>query len=143
MHANYFFKTLFLVFLLAPTSIALAKPTDHFDAGILFFTQGNYDQALEHFKRAEKGGIKTAQMSYNLGSVYYKVKQYELSKRYFEKLTHDNNLHHLAYYNLALIEYRLGRNKSAIKLFEISARSTDDTGLKTLADKQIKILSGL
>ena len=143
MHANYFFKTLILVFLLAPTSIALAKPTDDFDAGIQFFTQGNYDQALEHFKRAEKGGIKTAQMSYNLGSVYYKVKQYELSKRYFEKLTHDRNLHHLAYYNLALIEYRLGRDKSAIKLFEKSARSTNDTGLKTLAEKQIKILSGL
>ena len=82
-------------------------------------------------------------MSYNLGSVYYKINQYELSKRYFEKLTDDKNLGHLAYYNLALIEYRLGRDQSAIKLFEKSARSTDDTGLKRLADKQINTLKGL
>lgn len=143
MPTNYLFKTLFLVFILAPTSIALAKPSDDFNAGIQFFTQGNYGQALEHFKRAEKGGIKIANLSYNLGSVYYRLKQYELSKRYFEKLTRDKNLGHLAYYNLALIEYRLGHDLSAIELFEKSARSTDDAGLKTLADKQINTLKGL
>lgn len=143
MPANYFFKTLILVFILAPTSIALAKPSDDFNAGIQFFTQGNYDQALEHFKRAEKGGIKIANLSYNLGSVYYKLKQYELSKRYFEKLIPHKNLRHLAYYNLALIEHKLGHDKSTIELFEKSARSTDDTGLKKLADKQINTLKGL
>ena len=143
MATTYFFKTLFLVFILAPTSIALAKPSDDFNAGIQFFTQGNYGQALEHFKRAEKGGIKIANLSYNLGSVYYKLKQYERSKRYFEKLTHDKNLGHLAYYNLALIEYRLGHDQSAIKLFEKSARSTDQVEFEALVDKQINTLKGL
>ena len=107
------------------------------------FTEGNYRQALEHFKRAEKGGMKTALIRYNLGSVYYRLKQYQLSKRYFKKLTHNKKIVHLAYYNLALIEHKLGHNKSAIKLFEKSAQLTDQVEFKALADRQINTLKGL
>ena len=143
MRASHFFKTSFFIFISVVASIVLASPSDDFDAGMQSFTQGNYDQALEHFKRAEKGGMKTAQLSYNLGSVYYRLKQFELSKGCFEKLIPHKNLRHLAYYNLALIEHKLGNDKSAIELFEKSAHTTDDAALKALADKQINTLRDL
>ena len=143
MHASNFFKTLFFIFLLVQAAIALASPSDDFDAGVQSFTEGNYGQALKHFKRAEKGGMKTALIRYNLGSVYYKLKQYELSKRYFEKLTRDKKLGYLAYYNLALLEHKLGHDKLAIELFEKSAQLTDQVEFKALADKQINTLKGL
>ena len=56
MHASNFFKTLFFIFLLVQAAIALASPSDDFDSGVQSFTEGNYGQAQEHFKRAEKGG---------------------------------------------------------------------------------------
>jgi len=143
MHASNFFKTLFFIFLLVQAAIALASPLDDFDDGVQSFKEGNYGQALEHFKRAEKGGMKSAQLSYNLGSVYYRLKQFDLSKRCFEKLIPHKNLRHLAYYNLALIEHKLGHDKSAIELFEKSAQLTDQVEFKALADKQINTLKGL
>ena len=132
MHTSNFFKTLFFIFLLVQAAIALASPSDDFDFGLQSFTEDNYGQALEHIKRAENGGMKSAQLSYNLGSVYYRLKQFELSKRCFEKLIPHKNLRHLAYYNLALIEHKLGHDKSTIELFEKSANTTDDAELKSL-----------
>ena len=131
------------IFLLVQASIALATPSNGFDAGVQSFTEKNYQLALEHFKRAEGAGMQSAQLDYNLGSVYYRLGQYELSKRYFEKLTYDKNLGALAYYNLGLIEHKSGHDSKAIELFEKSVTSTQDTALISLAEKQINTLKGL
>jgi len=143
MSASHSFKILFFICISVLAAIVLASPSDDFNAGMRSFTQGKYAQSLEYFKRAEKGGMKSAQLSYNLGSVYYRLNQFELSKRCFEKLIPHKNLRHLAYYNLALIEHKLGHDRSAIELFEKSAHTTDDAELKALADKQINTLRDL
>lgn len=129
--------------LLVLVSTAIASTSSDFDAGMESFTLADYGKALTYFKRAEKGGLKGAQLTYNLGSVYYKLKQYELSKQYFEKLVDHESLAFHAHYNLALIENRLGHKKSAIELFEISTQLTDDAQLIALANKQIETLTGL
>lgn len=135
---------IFFFFLLWPCSMmALAAPSDDFDAGMESFSQADYSKALEHFKRAEKAGLKDPQIYYNLGSVYYKLKQYNLSKRYFEKLAGNKSLGFQAHYNLALIEHKLGHKNDAIALFEKSVQITDDARLKALANKQINTLGGI
>ena len=143
MHLRVFIKISISIFLLAQAAIALAAPSDDFDAGIQSFTEKNYGLALEYFKRAEGVGMQSTQLDYNLGSVYYKLGQYEFSKRYFEKLISDKNLGALAYYNLGLIEHKSGHDKKAIELFEKSITSTQDAALISLAEKQINTLKSL
>jgi Tfp pilus assembly protein PilF len=116
---------------------AFSSPGEDFDTGVQLFNQGDYEQALTYFTRAETGGMASAQLIYNLGSVYYKLAQFENSRRYFEILVDDKNLGAQAYYNLGLIEHKLGDDKAAIALFEKSRAATTDEGFGLLAQKQI------
>ena len=116
---------------------ALASPAEDLASGIEFFTQGDYSKAKKLFIRAEKNGLNSPELIYNLGSVFYKLEQYKISRKYFEKLRLDKNLGYLAHYNLGLIENKLGRDKEALEFFEISALLTDDRGLVSLSKKQI------
>ncbi len=116
---------------------AFSSPGEDFDTGVQLFNQGNYEQALTYFTRAETGGMASTRLIYNLGSVYYKLAQFENSRRYFEILVDDESLGAQAYYNLGLIEHRIGNNKAAIALFEKSRASSADERFGLLAQKQI------
>ena len=143
MNVRVTFNISVFVLLLAQATVAVAGSADDFDAGIRYFADNNYPLALEYFKRAEDAGMHSAQLDYNLGSVYYTLGQYEASNRYFENLTSDKNLGALAYYNLGLIAHKSGDDNKAIELFETSSTSTQDAGLASLAEKQIKTLRSL
>ena len=142
MHARFILKPILFILIMVKVSAVIAAPSDDFDAGVKSFTKQNYAQALDHFLRAENGGMADARLLYNLGSVYYKLEQYERSKSYFESLVDDENLGALAYYNLGLIEHKAGQDRSAIELFEKSSKSTQDASLQALAYKQIETLRG-
>ena len=134
-------KNLFLITLLILAATfsrpAISSPQDEFDVGIELFNKGDYAQALIYFTRAESGGMASAQLIYNLGSTYYKLEQFENSRRYFEILVDDKNLGAQAYYNLGLIEYRSGNDRAAIAQFEKSRAATADERFGLLAQKQI------
>ena len=137
---------LILLLLLHSTVVvrhALASPVDDFNAGIKAFQQNQYQQALQFFLKAESGGINSAQLNYNLASVYYKLEQYHLSRRYFETLLANPVLEFQAQYSLALIEHKTGNRDGAIELFKRSIKLTKDPRLIALVRKQIDTLSGL
>lgn len=142
MHVGIILKHIFCILIMVKVSAVIAAPSDDFDAGVKSFTNENYEQALDHFLRAENGGMADARLLYNFGSVYYKLEQYERSKSYFESLVDDDNFGALAYYNLGLIEHKTGQDKSAIELFLKSTKSTDNANLQALAYKQIETLRG-
>ena len=74
-----------LTFMVAPIT-AQAAASDEFEAGMRAFKQQDYRQALYHFTRAEKAGMRDARLHYNLGAVFYRLEQYAESRAYFEKL---------------------------------------------------------
>ena len=136
----------FILFLLLETIItcgqALALPVDDFNAGIDAFQQNQYSQALEFFLKAKSDGLDNAQLNYNLASVYYKLEQYPLSRRYFKTLLSDPALAFQAQYSLALIEHKTGNKDGAIELFEKSIELTKEPRLIALVKRQIDTLSG-
>lgn len=134
-------ELIFLFSLLVFTFPALALTTENFKLGMRYFDEGNYPEALNQFKQAETEGLSNSRLTYNLASVYYKLKQYPLSKKYFNRLTQDENLAFQANYSLGLIEYQLGNNSQAVNWFSQSWHSTTNPKLKALARKQIDTLN--
>lgn len=137
MRVTTFLSIIIFSSLILRSPVTLASPSEDLASGIEYFTQGDYAKAKKLFIRAEKAGLDSPELIYNLGSVFYKLERYKVSKRYFERLRLDKKLGYLAHYNLGLIESKLGNEKEAIEFFEISALLTYDRRLVSLSRKQI------
>ena len=82
-----------------------------------------------------------ATLRYNLGSVCYKLEQYEQSRDYFQQLLKHRNLGAIAYYNIALIENKQGDKEASIDAFRESRSLSEDEKLNALIDKQLEKLT--
>jgi tetratricopeptide (TPR) repeat protein len=135
---------LLLPLLISPAAAAASPADDEFDAGARAFREQDYRQALYHFTRAEKAGMRAARLDYNFGVVFYRLEQYAESRRYFEKLQGHPTLGALAlaYYNLGLIAHKSGDRAGAIDWFEKCAEISADDNLAELANQQIAKLGG-
>ena len=109
-----------------------------------FYQQKDYLQAKQYFtyalQKSEDKGDVSASLYYNLGSVCYKLEQYEQSRSYFEKLQDNKKLNAIALYNIALIENRQGDKEATIDTLRQSRSITEDPQLVALIDKQLKKL---
>jgi hypothetical protein len=65
-----------LPLLISPAAAAASPADDEFDAGARAFREQDYRQALYHFTRAEKAGMRAARLDYNFGVVLYRLEQY-------------------------------------------------------------------
>lgn len=112
----------------AATQDALA-----FDRGVAAFQAGDYDAALESFLQAQRAGLDTPGLHYNLGATYYRLRRYPEAEREFQALARDPAWRALATYNLGLIAQRMGRTDLAKEHFEQALRSATDHKLRMLA----------
>jgi len=125
-----------------PSAPSKIEPTDsNLDFARQQYDQGDYAQAKFFYEKAltqaQAQGKPVRLIYYNLGSVCYKLKQFEQSGVYFNKLVNDEKLAALAYYNLALIENKQGNNESAIHFFNRSKAVSTDLQFSTLVDQQL------
>jgi len=97
------------------------------------------DLALQQVDTVPQSTIVT--LRYNLGSVCYKLEQYEQSRAYFQQLQEHQRLGAIAYYNIALIENKQGNKEASIDAFRTSRSLTDDKQLTVLIDKQLEKLT--
>ena len=138
--------TILLILFLASSVSSAATPNpvaeEEFNAGLRNFRAQQYEQALEHFTRAESVGMRDARLDYNLGAVFYRLQQYGRSRQYFEKLLDHPTLGAAGYYNLGLISHRQGDSDGAIAWFEKCAEVSQDQDLADLARRQIAKLGG-
>jgi len=137
--SKLFFLYLFAVLSLV-SQTALSSPTTDLDLGVASFNKGDFEQAAVYFELADSK-MRSPLLTYNLGSVYYKLERFNRSKLYYTQLTQDKKYAALAYYNLALIGHKLGRDDSAIELFEICQSLALNEQLRSLAGRQIDILT--
>jgi len=78
--------------------------------------QADYKKQLAHYLKAQQEN-NNPRITYNIGVLYYKLKQYAESRTYFKKLLTVDNYHALAQYNLGLLAYKSGDRQQAIRWF--------------------------
>ena len=58
---------------------------DWFEEGNAAYNDGNYEQALTFYAQIVESGMESADLYYNMGNTYYKMKEYPMSILYYEK----------------------------------------------------------
>lgn len=113
-------------------------------AGSQSFYKGHYKQAKNLFEQALQLSPNPQNPSptlyYNLGSTYYKLQQFDKSKRSFKHLRKNKKLGAIAYYNLALIENKQGNKLAAMNQLNRSKAASKDVKFSALVDSQLKKL---
>jgi tetratricopeptide (TPR) repeat protein len=104
-----------------------------FDRGLAAFRSGDYGAALQSFLAAQRAGMDTPGLHYNLGVTYYKLQRYGEAEREFQALARDSAWAALARYNLGLIAQRTGRPELAREHFKLALATSTDRDLRALA----------
>ena len=76
-----------MAWLLAP-AFAMAQsdmPNTWFEEGNEAYNQGLYEQALEKYGHILDFGVESAELYYNMGNTYYKMKAFPMAILYYEK----------------------------------------------------------
>lgn len=134
---HVFFIALFLV--LASSKVHASAQTD-FEQGVTFFKQGQYSQAIEQFKSAQRQGLDTVSLAYNLASSYFKLGDYKQARHYFQQVSETPEMHDLAMYNLGLVAIKQQQTKQARTIFSRIIEQSSDNKLIDLSTAQLNKL---
>jgi hypothetical protein len=110
--------------------------------GITAFKKSDYAQALQYFQRAEKQGMKSVSLFYNLGATHYRLGNYDASIHYFTSIRTDAEWGALAEYNLGLVAERQNIPGRAERHYRKAYNQTDSEQVKKLARARLNALSG-
>ena len=117
---NYRFVLLITIFLVLP-ALAQGKsfPSLNNKANKLYL-KGDYQKALELYKKAEAKEPSSPVISYNLGNVGYQQKDFQQTERYYQRALGNMDKRQLAntYYNLGNNYFRQGRIEESLKSYE-------------------------
>ena len=126
-----------VLMMLFASSVSATAQTD-FEQGLKLFKAGDYSEAVEKFESARKQGMKTVSLYYNLGSSYFKLENYRVSKHYFSLVAKLPEMQSLAEYNLGLIALREKQNKLASDYFNRVITAGKDQKLVALSRKKLR-----
>jgi tetratricopeptide (TPR) repeat protein len=115
-----------------PAGAAEADPLA-FERGVAAFGTGDYGAALQSFLEAQRTGLDSPGLHYNLGATYYRLQRYSDAEREFSALARDSAWEALATYNLGLIAQRTGRVATAREHYAAALRTASDSKLRALA----------
>lgn len=113
--------------------VARAAPADDYRQGVEEFVNQNYQQALQHFTAARTGGMKLPTLTYNLGSVYFRLGQFDRAMAEYGSLANDAAWGALAHYNMGLIDEAQGRPVSAMDHYRQAYDRATSPKMKALA----------
>ena len=131
-------KQLFLLSILA----VLVRPdgawgqtsgADLIREGNQLFRDGIYRVALLRYEQAELLGYTSAQLDFNKGVTYYKVRRYDDAEAAFEKAAENSRLAPLAYYNIGLVKRAQRNYQGARRWFQLAHDRSPDRKLRKLA----------
>ncbi len=136
-----------LIFALSFSLCSVAMATEQvegkreFRSGVMAFQQGNLTEAKQLLESAQRKGVQSLALNYNLGVVYYKLAEYEQSRQAFSKLV-GTKQSSLAHYNLGLIALAEGNGGVARHHFNLVASDNEHAKLTKLAQAQLQRLGG-
>jgi len=96
--------------------------------GVERYKSQNYQGALESFNEAESQAKEDDRLFFNKGTGYYKLNDYKLALKYFEKsaLSNDKDLRVKSLYNKGNTYAKLGDKKNAIRSYLDALSSNPD-----------------
>lgn len=103
---------------IVPLTTLAQSADDYFKQGTAAFKQSHYKSAVVYFKKAGQAGMSSPVLDHNLGSSYYKLKQYELAKKSFLQVAKHKQFRQIAHYNLGLVARRLKNYRQALHWFK-------------------------
>ena len=112
---------------------AATQDAPAFEQGVAAFRAGDFSAALRSFLDAQRAGLDTPGLHYNLGATYYKLQRYSEAEGEFQTLARDSAWAALASYNLGLIAQRTERLQLAKEHFERALSTAEDRDLRMLA----------
>jgi len=119
------------------SSLAMASADQDFKRGLELFRSADYAAAVTKFIAAEKQGLTSVSLYYNLGSSYYKLGEYDKAKKYFNRVKKFPAMRDLAEYNLGLIAEKTGNTVAARQHFSSARSITRDQKLRLMADRKL------
>lgn len=63
----------------------LAQTDNWFEEGNAAYSEGDYEQALTLYGNIADSGVESAELYYNMGNTYYKMRQYPMAILFYEK----------------------------------------------------------
>ncbi len=110
---------------------ALMREANH------LFRSKAYGAALTRYHEAEKAGLGSPLLDYNIGLTCYRLGKYDDAVTYLERAYRDDGLAALAAYNLGLAEHAAGRGDEAARWFDVAAARASGTPLEKLARQSL------
>jgi hypothetical protein len=120
-----------------PAQAATSRAGEALQAGIDEFRLGAFTKALAEFLAAQREGLDTPALHYNLGSTYYKLGRNADAATEFRSLLSEPKFGDFARYNLGLIARRTGRSAEAHDHFAAVAEHAGSLPLRDLARTQL------
>jgi len=112
-----------------------------FSQGKSAFESGQYQKAVELFERAEREGLVSSALYFNLGSTYYKINRYADAENAFKKAAADKSFEAISYLNLGLVAIKQDDEKQA-KQWLVKARTVaPNSNVSKLADTLLSRLN--
>lgn len=139
---HVFRPILIIALLMLFSASALASAKDDYNDGVEFFKKGDYHSAIASFKSAEKKGMESAALYYNLGSAYFKTEQYDASKKYFTRVRQYPDQRALAEFNLGMIALEQNDNEQALAHFKYAQANSKDKKIVDASKQTIADLTG-
>ena len=117
----------------------------HFDSGVSQFQQKNYQGALKYFLLEQKAGNDSAQLWFNLASVYVKLGKFNYAKDYYSRLLTKPDWDVIGRFYLAIVAEKTNDAYLAEKYFsevalQQSHKKLQAAALRRLASKYKKVL---
>lgn len=110
--------------------------TQFVTAGYGFYIKGDYEQAIENYKKALDLQPNNANVITEIANIYYETGQYTEAEDHYELATSINPNNAEAYAKYASLKEFMGNNSKAIKLYEkaVELNPADEVSLISLAN---------
>jgi tetratricopeptide (TPR) repeat protein len=141
-YPHVFGSIVIIAFCLLYSATVLASAKDDYNEGVEFFEKGDYHSAIASFKSAEKKGMESAVLFYNLGSAYFKIEQYDASKKYYTRVKAYPDKRALAEFNLGMIAIKQNKNEEALAHFKYAKANSSDKKIVDASKQTIAELTG-
>ncbi len=118
-------------------SFADTTAESDFARGMDDFKSGDYHNAAKMFENARRKGMKNIALYYNIGSAYFKTKNYDRAEIFFSALVNQPKMKSLVEYNLGLIALKKNHLIKSKKYFTSIINSSNDEKIIYLAKQQL------
>lgn len=125
------------------SSLVMASAEQDFKRGLELFRSGDYAAAVAKFESAQKQGIDSVSLHYNLGSSYYKLGDYQKARMHFNQVKKYPAMRDLADYNLGLIAQKTSDPNGARQYFTSVRKLSKDEKLRAMAERQLSSLKDM